>query len=105
KHSFVSLKGPSVTGDFPVADPHGGSGANGLKGLRGKALTCVSEFLVVSHALIVGHGSNFLLFPVDKAYEFQSRSPWRHIDLSLPYCNYGAWFIRRYTQFRFLTGR
>jgi hypothetical protein len=28
--------------------------------------------VIVSHALIVGHGPNFVLFTVDKTYEFQS---------------------------------
>ncbi len=41
--------------------------SNGLKGLRGKASARLSERLVVSHTLIVGHGPNFLFFTVDKA--------------------------------------
>jgi len=53
-------------GDLSVADAHGGGGANRLKGFRGEASARVSEGLVVSHALIVGHGADFLFLPVDE---------------------------------------
>jgi hypothetical protein len=54
-------------GHLSLADPHSSRCMNRLKGLRGKASAALSERLVVSHAVIVGHGPNFLFFTVDKA--------------------------------------
>src|SRR5262250_1399048 len=62
-------------GHFSLADLHGASGANRLKSFRGEASARSAEGLVVSHALIIGHGADFLFFAVDEAEVFQSLSP------------------------------
>ena len=54
-------------GHLAVADAHSFGGMNGLEGLRGKASASAAEGLVVSHTLVIGHGSDFLLFTVDQA--------------------------------------
>jgi hypothetical protein len=62
-------------GHLSLAHSHGFGGLNGLQSFGGKASASGSERLVVSHALIVGHGANFFLLTVDKAYVFQWQSP------------------------------
>jgi hypothetical protein len=54
-------------GHFSVADAYDGSGMSRLKSLGGQALAPVAEGLVVRHAVIVGHGRDFLLSAVDEA--------------------------------------
>ena len=54
-----------------IANAHSLSSAHGLKSLRGEACSVLAEGLIISHAVIVSHGSDFFLFAVNEAYEFQ----------------------------------
>jgi hypothetical protein len=66
-------EGAISDGYFSVANAHGGSGMNGLKSLRGQAPAIVSEGLVVSHTLIIGHSPDLVLFTVDKTQVLHRR--------------------------------
>src|SRR5580692_9116059 len=57
-------------GYVSLADSHGGGGMSRLKSLRGIPPARVSEGVVVSHTLVVGHGPDVFLFTVNETQVF-----------------------------------
>src|SRR5688572_27919429 len=80
--SFVSAKGPSVTGQLPVSDFHTHGCLDGFQCLHAEEMTALLQHLAVRHGLFhngielaLGHGVHFLLFVATQKQIFHGSDP------------------------------